>query len=234
MDIKAGQIWNSKTEGVEVEVLDYMERLDVVRYKYTDGYVTDCAERFKKEFEFVRNKGDAQMIKPKHPSPIKNKDLTLPDNCIENKTQSKAEPFFDAMKRFSEMLPKVEGEDMVNQPPHYKDASGIECIEVTQHMRFCEGNSFKYVYRADSKGNLIEDLKKAAWYAERSWNRHRTGNDRVHWLVKRRGEAIADSRDKEGKPFIAEVMRSIVNNRWWQAYDSLMTEIERLEGQNER
>jgi len=121
--------------------------------------------------------------------------------------------------------------DMVNHPPHYKDASGIECIEVTQHMRFCEGNSFKYVYRAGRKGNLIEDLKKAAWYAERSWTRHRTGNDRVHWLVQRKGEAIADSRDKQGKPFIADVMRNIVNNRWWQAYDSLLTEIARLESE---
>ena len=119
--------------------------------------------------------------------------------------------------------------DMVNHPPHYKDASGIECIEVTQHMRFCEGNSFKYVYRAGSKGTLIEDLKKAAWYAERSWTRNRTGNDRIHWLVKRYGEAIADSRDKQGEAFVAEVMRNIVNNRWWQAYDALMTEIARLE-----
>lgn len=122
-------------------------------------------------------------------------------------------------------------QDMVNHPPHYKDASGIECIEVTQHMRFCEGNCFKYVYRAGSKGNLIEDLKKAAWYAERSWTRSRTGNDRVHWLVQRKGEAIADSRDKQGKPFVAEVMRNIVNNRWWQAYDALLTEIARLESE---
>lgn len=122
-------------------------------------------------------------------------------------------------------------QDMVNHPPHYKDESGIECIEVTQHMGFCEGNSFKYVYRAGSKGSLIEDLKKAAWYAERSWTRSRTGNDRIHWLVQRKGEAIADSRDKQGKLFAAEVMRNIVNNRWWQAYDSLMTEITRLESE---
>lgn len=125
----------------------------------------------------------------------------------------------------------IEVADMVNHPPHYKDASGIECIEVTQHMRFCEGNSFKYVYRAGSKGNLIEDLKKAAWYAERSWTRSRSGNDRIHWLVQRKGEAIADSRDKQGKTFVAKVMRNIVNNRWWQAYDMLMTEIARLESE---
>lgn len=111
----------------------------------------------------------------------------------------------------------------------YKDASGIECIEVTQHMGFCEGSSFYHAYQAGSKGSLIEDLKTAAWYAERSWKRNRCRNSRVHWLVKRKGEAIADSRDKQGQLFIAEVMRNIVNNRYWQAYDSLMTEIERLE-----
>lgn len=135
-------------------------------------------------------------------------------------------------EEYTPVIKKLEPKtDMVNHPPHYKDASGIECIEVTQHMRFCEGNSFKYVYRAGSKGNLIEDLKKAAWYAERSWNRSRSGNDRIHWLVQRRGEAVADSRDKQGKTFIAEVMRNIVNNRWWQAYDMLMTEIARLESE---
>ena len=68
--------------------------------------------------------------------------------------------------------------DMINHPPHYKDESGIECIEVTQHMRFCEGNCFKYVYRAGSKENLIEDLKKAAWYINREIKR-REGNGSV-------------------------------------------------------
>lgn len=59
--------------------------------------------------------------------------------------------------------------DMVNHPPHYKDASGIECIEVTRKMQFCGGNCFKYLYRAGKKGSTIEDLKKAAWYADRAW-----------------------------------------------------------------
>lgn len=63
----------------------------------------------------------------------------------------------------------LRGADMVNHPPHYKDASGIECIEVTKHMQFCGGNCFKYLYRAGKKGSTVEDLKKAAWYAERAW-----------------------------------------------------------------
>jgi len=159
-------------------------------------------------------------------------DLVLFDYCNNESKKSGSRSKSDFIKQFKLLnAAPVSQADMVNHPPHYKDESGIECIEVTQHMRFCEGNCFKYVYRAGSKGNLIEDLKKAAWYAERSWTRSRTGNDRVHWLVQRKGEAIADSRDKQGKPFVAEVMRNIVNNRWWQAYDMLMTEVERLESE---
>ena len=58
--------------------------------------------------------------------------------------------------------------DMVNNPPHYQDASGIECIEVTRHMGFCDGNCFKYLYRAGQKGDAIEDLEKAKWYAKQA------------------------------------------------------------------
>lgn len=55
--------------------------------------------------------------------------------------------------------------DVVNKPKHYNDhPSGIQCIEITRHMCFNLGNAFKYVFRAGSKGNYVEDLKKARWY----------------------------------------------------------------------
>jgi len=58
--------------------------------------------------------------------------------------------------------------DMVNEPPHYKaHASGVECIQITEHMSFCLGNAVKYIWRADEKGNAIEDLEKARWYIDR-------------------------------------------------------------------
>lgn len=57
--------------------------------------------------------------------------------------------------------------DPVNHPQHYTGhPSGIECIEISRHMNFNLGNVMKYIWRADSKGNTIEDLKKAAWYLE--------------------------------------------------------------------
>lgn len=62
--------------------------------------------------------------------------------------------------------------DTVSHPPHYKGhASGIECIQITEHMNFCRGNSIKYIWRAGSKGNEVEDLKKAIWYLEREISR---------------------------------------------------------------
>ena len=58
--------------------------------------------------------------------------------------------------------------DVVNHPPHYKaHPSGIECIQITQHMNFCMGNAVKYIWRADEKGTPIEDLEKAKWYIQR-------------------------------------------------------------------
>lgn len=58
--------------------------------------------------------------------------------------------------------------DRVNHPPHYTShPSGIECIQVTEHMGFNLGNAVKYIWRADLKGDSIEDLRKAKWYIER-------------------------------------------------------------------
>ncbi|WP_249359247.1 DUF3310 domain-containing protein [Cupriavidus sp. 2SB] len=59
-------------------------------------------------------------------------------------------------------------DDPVHHPKHYTShPSGIECIQVTEHMGFNLGNAFKYIWRADLKHDAIEDLKKARWYLER-------------------------------------------------------------------
>jgi hypothetical protein len=58
--------------------------------------------------------------------------------------------------------------DAVNHPPHYTaHPSGVECIQVTEHMGFCLGNAVKYIWRADLKGDAVEDLRKARWYLDR-------------------------------------------------------------------
>ena len=61
--------------------------------------------------------------------------------------------------------------DMVNHPPHYTaHPSGVECIQITEHMSFCLGNAMKYLWRADLK-NGVEDLEKARWYIDREIQR---------------------------------------------------------------
>ncbi len=58
--------------------------------------------------------------------------------------------------------------DMVNHPRHYTGhPSGVECIQITEHMSYCLGNALKYIWRADLKGNAMEDLEKAVWYLQR-------------------------------------------------------------------
>lgn len=62
--------------------------------------------------------------------------------------------------------------DEVNHPNHYTaHPSGVECIQITEHMGFNLGNAIKYVWRADLKGNAVQDLKKAVWYIEREIKR---------------------------------------------------------------
>lgn len=61
--------------------------------------------------------------------------------------------------------------DTINHPRHYTEhPSGVECIQITEHMNFCLGNAIKYIWRADSK-NGIEDLLKAQWYINREIER---------------------------------------------------------------
>jgi hypothetical protein len=62
--------------------------------------------------------------------------------------------------------------DSVARPKHYTaHPSGIECIQVTEHMGFNIGNAVKYLWRAGLKGPAIEDLKKARWYIDREIQR---------------------------------------------------------------
>ena len=67
---------------------------------------------------------------------------------------------------FSALFAKKDN-DPVNHPIHYTShPSGIEAIQITEHMSFTLGNALKYIWRADLK-NGVEDLKKAAWYIQR-------------------------------------------------------------------
>ena len=58
--------------------------------------------------------------------------------------------------------------DPVNHPKHYTEhPSGVECIQITEHMGFNLGNALKYIWRCDLKRDAVEDLQKAVWYINR-------------------------------------------------------------------
>ncbi len=58
--------------------------------------------------------------------------------------------------------------DPVDHPAHYNaHPSGVECIDVVEHMGFNLGNAIKYIWRADLKHDALEDLRKAEWYLRR-------------------------------------------------------------------
>ena len=73
-----------------------------------------------------------------------------------------------------ELSEKAALADPVNHPFHYTShASGIEVIQITEHMGFCLGNAVKYILRCDLKGNAIEDLEKSVWYIKREIERRK-------------------------------------------------------------
>lgn len=67
-------------------------------------------------------------------------------------------------------------EDMINNPSHYQSLTAnlnIDCITAMQAAFgtyetavFCKLNSFKYLWRASSKGGN-QDIDKALWYLEK-------------------------------------------------------------------
>ncbi len=69
---------------------------------------------------------------------------------------------------------EVPEEDNVAHPSHYTShPSGIECIQITEHMGFNLGNALKYIWRCDLKHDAIEDLEKAKWYIDRELDKRR-------------------------------------------------------------
>jgi hypothetical protein len=88
-----------------------------------------------------------------------------------------SQPLSEAVKEWVDSDHSEWANDSVHKPKHYTEhPSGIECIQVTEHMGFNLGNAIKYIWRCDLKKDAIEDLKKAKWYIEREINRREQHN----------------------------------------------------------
>ena len=63
--------------------------------------------------------------------------------------------------------------DNINHPAHYNKGT-MECLDVikaclsnSEFRGFLKGNVMKYMYRKGDKGDALEDLNKACWYAKK-------------------------------------------------------------------
>lgn len=61
----------------------------------------------------------------------------------------------------------------INHPAHYNKGT-MECLDVikaclsgSEFKGFLKGNVMKYMYRKGDKGDALEDLNKACWYAKK-------------------------------------------------------------------
>lgn len=127
------------------------------------------------------------------------------------------------MEDFKEYYEPKAKADMVNNPPHYKDASGVGCTEVVKHMMFFGGSCFKYLYRCGNKWDDVEDLKKAVRCAELA------DDDRFitdeSWL--RAMYQVASHRDGN----IRDAMFNIRSQQWEYVIEYIKAEIARLESE---
>lgn len=84
--------------------------------------------------------------------------------------------------------------DKVNNPSHYTShPSGVECIELTEHLNFNRGNALKYVWRHQLKNANKEDLQKAAWYIMREIERELVIDPSQHVQPQKNFEAAYDA-----------------------------------------
>jgi hypothetical protein len=112
--------------------------------------------------------------------------------------------------------------DMVNHPPHYTGhPSGVECIEVAEHLPFCLGNAFKYLFRRDAKGNPLENIEKAIWYV----NRHNETYPEKPELPEDAREALGMVVVHEPHPF-STAMLLIASPSQCGGYDACITMLE--------
>lgn len=64
--------------------------------------------------------------------------------------------------------------DPVDRPEHYNShPSGVECVQITEHMTCMIGCAIKYLWRNGLKAgaDADEDLRKAIWCIERERSR---------------------------------------------------------------
>lgn len=160
--IKKGYYWTS----------EFNKPSKIVRNLYiSEGHVWEFASLRRMKYAHATKAAaklaiDARKSDPEPPvwEERKKGEKALPtDSWTYNDSVGQQDPMTD----IPQVVTKRNTDDAVTHPRHYTShPSGIECIQVTEHMNFCRGNAMKYIWRAGEKGDEIEDLKKARWYID--------------------------------------------------------------------
>lgn len=103
-----------------------------------------------------------------------NTNVSYPREFSENKIYKFGVNVMDDKKVVPMCGYSAEKEDAVNHPKHYKTGK-IECIDCISaivnmydgEQAYDVGQVIKYLYRAPTKMNFMQDLKKAQWYLNR-------------------------------------------------------------------
>lgn len=78
---------------------------------------------------------------------------------------------------------EVVKDDPVSHPHHYT-AGNIECIDFLDScgygLDFCLANAIKYLTRCKLKGTMVQDIKKAIWYANHAVEKLEDGGYKVN------------------------------------------------------
>lgn len=101
--------------------------------------------------------------------------------------------------------------NLVDHPQHYcSHPSGYEAILFSGQMNFALGNAFKYLYRAGSKADALQDLRKAEWYLKHEFASRM--KKRIVWECSKKYDARDNGPDKI-KQFLSCEHRYVGNMR---------------------
>lgn len=135
-------------------------------------------------------------------------------------------------------MPTTQSKDpkeQVDHPRHYNQhPSGVECIEIIEHMPCNLGNAIKYIWRCGLKQSSapLRDLRSAQWYVRRGLKRrqHFGADGRLRsradliWRVKAE-QLIEDSKGREYRDLTALCLGDLLRDDLPGLLDRLKQEI---------
>lgn len=172
----------SKTESPEITTADLLalptEQQDEVVYAVCDNYF-ECSDGCPMwtgdemtRCNYPRGTFN-HMTESEHKERLRNAIMKIGEDKDETIKELIRELFkkFKNAGRVSQEAPTFQN-DEVNHPAHYT-VGGIECIDAMRAafgdkelQIYCKIAAFKYIWRAEHKGNLT-DISKAHWYLEK-------------------------------------------------------------------